>query len=276
MRIDAHIHLWRRADGDDIWLPRKIGGLNRDFTYADWCALADEAGIDRVVVVQAAHDKSESRRLFDLARTSPRIAGIVAWTDLADPALGDWIAECRAAPKFVGFRPLPRTTFGADWLGDPAVKRGLALLEAQKIAVDILVTWRHLRAAAELLKPFAGLNVVLNHCGRPDTMTGQMEPWSTDLGHVAALPNVAVKCSGLIERAGIEWTPTSLKPYVARVIDAFGPSRTMFATNWPVMEIGGKYGAWPSAFASIGAEIGCAPGDIEAMFGATARRVYGI
>ena len=62
----------------------------------------------------------------------------------------------------------------------------------------------------------------------------------------------------------------------ARVIEAFGPARTMFATNWPVMEIGGKYGAWPSAFAAICAEIGCVPGDIETMFGATARRVYGI
>lgn len=276
MRIDAHIHLWRRADGDDIWLPRKIGGLNRDFTYADWCALADEAGIDKVVVVQAAHDKIESRRLFDLARASARIAGVVAWADLADPALGDWIAECRAHPAFVGFRPLPPTTFGADWLGDPATARGLALLEKQGVTVDILVTWRHLRTAAALLKPFPGLKIVLNHCGRPDTMTGQLEPWSADLGAIAALPNVAVKCSGLIERAGIEWSPAALKPYVARVIEAFGPSRTMFATNWPVMEIGGKYGAWVSAFASIGAEIGLTPAEIDAMFGVTARRLYAI
>jgi predicted TIM-barrel fold metal-dependent hydrolase len=35
MAIDAHIHLWNRVDGDDIWLPGKIGGLARDFTEAD-------------------------------------------------------------------------------------------------------------------------------------------------------------------------------------------------------------------------------------------------
>ncbi len=46
MAIDAHIHLWRRADGDGIWLPGKIGGLARDFTETDWQAHADACGID--------------------------------------------------------------------------------------------------------------------------------------------------------------------------------------------------------------------------------------
>ncbi len=250
--------------------------MDRDFTYADWCALADESAIERVVVVQAAHGKDESRRLLRLASECPRIAGVVAWADLADAALPDWIDECQSHEKFAGFRPLPVSTFGADWLADPIALRGLGLLSERRVVFDLLVTWRHLGAAARVAANHPLLSIVLNHCGRPDTMTGNLEPWASDLREVARLPNVVVKCSGLVERAGIEWSVSALRPYVETVVSAFGPSRVMFATNWPVLEISGNYAGWTEAFRSICNELRLAPADVERMFEGTARRVYSL
>jgi L-fuconolactonase len=276
MTVDAHIHLWVRADGDDIWLPRKIGAMARDFTYDDWVSHADACGVDSAIVVQAAHETRESLRWLAAAPSRPRIAGVVAWADLRAPDLAADIETFRRFEKFVGIRPLPPSTFGADWLRDPAALAGLATLERLGVVVDLLVTWRNLPAAADVLPRFPALNVVLDHCGRPDTMTGELLPWSKDLRSIGKLPNVSVKCSGLVERAGIEWTPEALRPYVAEVVGAFGPERTMFATNWPVLEIGGTYEGWVGAARRIFADLGLSEADRRRIFDGTARRVYRI
>ncbi len=276
MAIDAHIHLWRRADGDDIWLPGKIGGLARDFTEADWRAHADASGIDGVVLVQAAHETAESLRWLAAAEKLPRMLGVVAWADLHSPKLRDDIVRYKTFGKFVGIRPLPHGTFGGDWLTDPRTRTGLATLRDENVVTDILVKWPSLRAATALVADFPDLRVVLDHCGRPDTMTGQIEPWASDLRAFARTTKAVVKCSGLIERAGIEWSKAALRPYVETVIDAFGPARVMFATNWPVLEIGGTYEGWVRTFREICDDMGLSAADRLEMFEGTARRAYGL
>ena len=88
--LDAHIHLWRRADGDPVWVATKIGGLARDFTVDDWRAHADACGVRGAILVQAAHSITETERWLARAAAEPRIAGVVGWADLhADSLAGD-------------------------------------------------------------------------------------------------------------------------------------------------------------------------------------------
>lgn len=274
MAIDAHIHLWRRADGDGIWLPGKIGGLARDFTETDWQANADSCGIDGVILVQAAHEIRESLRWLSDAERLPRLLGVIAWADLHSPDLRADITRYKSFRKFVGIRPLPPGTFGGDWLADPRTRTGLATLQDENVVTDILVKWPSLRAATALLSEFPDLPIVLDHCGRPDTMTGLLEPWASDLRAFARSTKATVKCSGLIERAGIEWTKAALRPYVETVIDAFGPERVMFATNWPVLEISGTYQGWVRTFSEICDDLGISAAARAQMFEGTARRAY--
>jgi L-fuconolactonase len=274
MAIDAHIHLWRRADGHDIWLPGKIGGLARDFTEADWASHADACGVTGAIVVQAAHECAESIAWLEAAEHQPRLLGVVAWADLHAADLRAQIGRYRGFRKFLGIRPLPPGTFGGDWLADPRSRAGLATLRDEGVVTDILVKWPSLKAATALVAGCPGLRAVLNHCGRPDTMTGQLEPWASDLRAFARATDAAVKCSGLVERAGIEWTKDDLKPYVATVIEAFGPARVMFATNWPVLEVNGTYEGWAATFGAICDDLGIGAADRQMMLEGTARRVY--
>ena len=274
--LDSHIHLWRRADGDPVWVATKIGGLARDFTVDDWRGHADASGVRGAILVQAAHSIAETERWLARAQAEPRLAGVVGWADLHADSLADDVARLKAHPKLVGIRPLPPGTFGADWLGDARTRRGLATLSAAGITVDVLVKWTALTSARDLLAGLPDLKVVLNHCGRPDTMTGLLEPWAGDLRAFALATTATVKLSGLIERAGIEWTPETLRPYVETVIDAFGPSRVMFATNWPVLEIGGTYEGWVGALRAILADIGLSQAEQAEILAGTACRAYGI
>jgi L-fuconolactonase len=201
---------------------------------------------------------------------------VVGWADLHAETLAADVARLKAHPKLVGIRPLPAGTFGADWLGDPRTRRGLAILAAAGVTTDVLVKWPGLARARDLLAGLPDLRVVLNHCGRPDTMTGLLEPWAGDLRAFARATTATVKLSGLIERAGIEWTRETLRPYVETVIDAFGPSRVMFATNWPVLEIGGTYEGWVEALRSILDDMGLSATDRGEILAGTACRAYGV
>ena len=274
--LDSHIHLWRRADGDDVWVASKIGGLARDFSVDDWRAHADASGVAGAILVQAAHSIAETERAIALAAANPRIVGVVGWADLHGESLAADVARLANHPQLVGIRPLPPGTFGADWMADPRTERGLATLGAAGIAVDVLVKWPGLTRARQLLERLPQVRVVLNHCGRPDTMTGLLEPWASDLKAFARATSATIKLSGLIERAGIEWTKESLRPYVETVIDAFGPSRVMFASNWPVLEIGGTYEGWVGALRAILDDIGLAEADRVAILAGTACRAYGV
>ena len=37
------------------------------------------------------------------------------------------------------------------------------------------------------------------------------------------------------------WKPADLRPYVETALEAFGPDRCMFGSDWPVCELAGSY-----------------------------------
>ncbi len=272
--LDAHIHLWRRDDGEDFWMRDKIPALDRDFTESDLRAARERCGFGGAIVVQAMHNVGESRRLLEAARTSDQIAGVVAWCDLADERLEDVLAGYLADPNFVGVRPLPPDTFGGDWIGDPRSRRAFRTFASLDVSVDVLVRVEQLSNLRAFLRDFPGLRVVLNHGGRPAVMSAQLEPWASEIAALARETSAVVKCSGLVERAGVEWSQTSLRPYVETLLGTFGPRRTMFATNWPVSTISARYDLWVAALEGILRDLGLSDDDRRAIMAGTATRHY--
>ena len=53
-------------------------------------------------------------------------------------------------------------------------------------------------------------------------------------GRLAAYPNVVCKLSGLATIAAPGWRPAELLPYLRYALNAFGPARCMFGSDWPV------------------------------------------
>ena len=152
--LDAHIHLWRRDDGESFWMREKIPALDRDFTEDDLRANRARCGVGGAIVVQALHNLGESERLLAAAENSDQLPGVIAWCDLFDPALDDVLAAYRAHPRFVGVRPLPPDTFGGDWLADPRSLDAFRRFEASDVSVDVLVRVEDLARARAFLRGF--------------------------------------------------------------------------------------------------------------------------
>ena len=276
MHLDSHIHLWELSDGERFWMREKIAALHRDFTEEDLRRLAAKCGVRGAIVVQAYHNTDETLRWLQRAEHNPQIAGVVGWVDLLGETIADDVAEYRKWPKFVGLRPLPGDTFGGDWLSEPKSKMAITRLQAMDISVDTLQRVENLPRARAFFAAFPDLRLVLNHGGRPAVMTGELHAWRAEMKAFAKETPAVVKCSGLVERAGVEWSKETVKPYVATLVEAFGSGRVMFGTNWPVMTISATYDLWVNTLVEILQELGLSTEEQDDVMWRTAARHYRI
>jgi L-fuconolactonase len=87
-------------------------------------------------------------------------------------------------------------------------------------------------------------------------------------------PHVCCKLSGLATEAPPGWTIENLRPYVSALIDIWGPSRLMWGSDWPVLNVAGDYAGWFENAQTL--TSGLPESDRKAIFGGTAARFYGI
>jgi L-fuconolactonase len=275
--VDAHYHLWDLGVRDQDWITgTALEPLRRDFLLGDYQPLAARNGVTASVVVQTVTVPGETPELLALAAASDLIAGVVGWADLTAPGLPDRIAELTALPgghKLVGLRHQVQNEPDPQWLTRADVLRGLAAVAEAGLAYDLVITAGQLGAAARAAAAVPGLLFVLDHLGKPPIASGSMQPWAEDLRRLAALPNTAAKLSGLVTEADrTGWQVGDLRPYAETAIDAFGPGRLMFGSDWPVCTLAASYGDVLHAARDLTAHL--LETEREAVFAGTATRLY--
>jgi L-fuconolactonase len=276
MIIDSHVHLWADAWGYEVWIRRKIAGIDRDFTPSDLRDASRVAGATGAIVVHATENPAETDFLLDLAASDPFLLGVVGWADVAAPDFARRLDAWQRHPKFRGLRVMPAFGAAPDWLAGPDVRRGFAELARRRLALDLLVSPAQLEGVPPLKEALPELRIMLNHCGRPLTATGELEPWAGRMRRIAAATDVCCKLSSLAERAGMDWRWETLAPYADVVLGAFGADRLAFGSNWPVVNVAASYAGWWAALDKILARHPLASAEREAIFGATATRFYGL
>nr|WP_245966872.1 amidohydrolase family protein [Sphaerisporangium album] len=122
-----------------------------------------------------------------------------------------------------------------------------------------------------------GLGFVLDHLAKAPIASGELEPWAGLVRELAAEPNVTAKLSGLItEAAPDRWDAETLRPYVGVALDAFGPERLMYGSDWPVCLLAGSLPAWTATALELLNDAGLSAAERDAVFQGTATRVYGL
>jgi len=275
--VDAHHHLWDLGVRDQDWITgAALAPLRRDFLFGDYQPLAGQNGVGASVVVQTVTVPGETPELLALAATSDLIAGVVGWADLTAPGLADRIAELSNGPggnKLVGLRHQVQSEPDPRWLTRADVLRGLAAVAGAGLVYDLVITAGQLPAAARAAAAVPGLLFVLDHLGKPAIASGSAQPWERDLRRLAALPNTACKLSGLVTEADwTRWQVADLRPYAEVALDAFGPGRMMFGSDWPVCTLAASYGEVLQTARDLTGHLSDA--EREAIFAGTATRVY--
>lgn len=276
--VDAHHHVWDLSVRDQDWITGDaLAPIRRDFALADLLPEARAAKVAATVVVQTVTVAEETPELLALAAADPElVAGVVGWTDLTRPDVADALAELCELPGrqyLVGIRHQVQGEPDPRWLLRPDVRRGLKAVADTGLAYDLVVLPQQLPACVEAARKHPELTFVLDHLGKPPIASGDMEPWAADVRALAALPNTVCKLSGLVTEADPKsWTVDDLRPYADTVLEAFGPDRLMFGSDWPVCTLAVSYGE----VADLAWELTDSLSDAEraAVFAGTATRVY--
>ncbi|MFF3750596.1 amidohydrolase family protein [Streptomyces sp. NPDC002018] len=297
MRIDAHHHLWDLDVRDQPWT-RDVPALRRTFTAEELRPALDRNAIDATVVVQTIAVPEETPELLALASSDPYVRAVVGWTSLTAPDVTDRLAELRELPggaALVGIRHGIQDEADPRWPERPEVRRGIEAVGAAGLVYDLLVRPDQLPAAVRTVRELPDVRFVLDHAGNPVVGPDGLEPWTALLTALADCPNVAVKLSGLVTRAGaapahpprpytdilhtdalhtdILHTDT-LRPYTDVLLATVGPGRLLYGSDWPVCLLAAGYDDVLATAQALTGDLGA--DEREAVFGGTAARWYGI
>src|SRR5262249_25515419 len=126
--------------------------------------------------------------------------------------------------------------------------RGIRLLGEINLSFDLCLRPNELADGATLAEKCPDTRFIVDHCGNADpkafTKAGDprlkdtkidhdADAWRGNMERLAAQRNVICKISGIIARVLTPWTADDLAPIVNYCLDAFGPTRVIFGSDWP-------------------------------------------
>lgn len=284
MTVDAHHHVWDLSVRDQDWIKGpELQVLRRNFTVTDLEPEARAAGVDRTVLVQTVTVPEETPEFLALAAGHDLIAGVVGWTDLTRPDVTDELARLRELPGGAFLKGIRHQVQGEpdpEWLLREDVRRGLAAVAAAGLVYDLVVLPHQLPACVRAAEALPQLTFVLDHLGKPPVASGAVEPWATHIRALSALPNTVCKVSGMLTEADRSlwgrdtWPLAPLRPYWDTVLNAFGPGRLMFGSDWPVCTAAGTYAQVTQLARDLARDL--TRDERAHLFDTTATRVYGL
>jgi predicted TIM-barrel fold metal-dependent hydrolase len=215
----------------------------------DWLqAFADERGMPNAIVAFAALDDPdvEAQLAAHAARRNVRgVRHIVNW---------------HANPR--------RTYVPRDITQDESWQRGFGLLAKYGLSFDLQAYPGQFPALAGLVERRPETSVIVNHAGMG--VDGEQD-WRAGMQALAALPNVAIKLSGM----GFVWRPpepAAIRDRVRAAIDLFGTDSAMFASDFPTDRLFAGFDATMTALAEAVADF--TESERRALFAGNANRIY--
>jgi predicted TIM-barrel fold metal-dependent hydrolase len=312
--VDPHHHLWPEGRGlryglDQLAVDTRSGHRVVATVFVECHAAYRDDGPEHLRPVgETEFVAASAARLAAEYPDAPPIAGIVAYADLSlPPDQLDEVLDAHTAAgdgRFVGIRdalsrPIERDALRIpgralpDRYLDAAFRRGVRELGRRGLTYD---TWHYHHQNVEMLELARAVpetTMILDHFGTPlgvGMYAGRRDEifpeWADGITALAACPNVVAKLGGLaMPDNGFGWheagrPPTSDEfvaaqaPYYHHTIEAFGPRRCMFESNFPVDRMSLSYPVLWNALEKIASRYD--PSERSAMFEGTARRVYGI
>jgi predicted TIM-barrel fold metal-dependent hydrolase len=302
--VDPHHHLWQWLGYMKPELLKDLGsGHNvRTTVFLETGAWYRQEGPEHLRPV------GETEFVASVAAQTkgpPQICqGIIGHADLT---LGEAVEEVLQAHiaagngHFRGIRSNAQHDAAVNWMPtqppphlllDKQFRAGFARLSANALVCDAMQFQTQLADVAELARAFPDTTIIVNHCGGPlgvgpyiNRRQEMFAHWKPAMMELAKCPNVHMKLGGLanpffsgLSFRGRAAAPSSqelaqaFRPYIETCIQAFGPDRCMFESNFPADKESCSYPVLWNAFKRLAA--GYSASEKQALFSGTAARVY--
>lgn len=274
MKIDSHQHFWQYNPSDYVWMSEEHNVIRRNFLPEDLRPLLDACGIDGTIAVQARQMLAENDFLLELSSQNPLIMGVVGWIPLCDPNVDNYLAHYALHHKIVGFRHVLHDEPDDDFMLRKDFNEGVTALSRYNFCYDVLIFEEHLPQTIQFVDQHPGLTMIIDHIAKPRIQEGDFDfRWEKNIRQLAEREHVNCKLSGMVtEVRGGKWDFALLKPYFEVVLEAFGPDRLMFGSDWPVCLLQSEYHQWLETVISFIGKL--SESEKSAIMGGNAARIY--
>jgi L-fuconolactonase len=189
--------------------------------------------------------------------------------DPRDPGIEGWIETLATAPGFKALRTIVLTQADAAVFGDGGSDRLLKAARAHSLPLFVTCPGRMLLLEV-CAKRFPDVQFVIDHCGAAfDAPRGKAT--IDDAITMARYPNVAYKWAHAQALLSTTTYPfPDLEPKLRRVVDAYGPERVMWASDYTMIR---RHASWGEALFSIRDCPSLSEHEKTWLLGRTARRV---
>lgn len=282
--IDTHQHLWDLKTLRPPWLKNpeaaKIATPHGMDAY-----LREAAGLGIVKTVYMEVDAAEADQAKEaefVVRTcksgkTPMKKGVISGRP-ATPAFAAFAKRYQDVPAIQGFRQILHPPDRPRGLClQPQFVKNIQLLGKMGKSYDICIRPGELMDGCKLADQCPGTRFVLDHCGNGDAGWNGKGPeydaWARGITEAAKRKNLVCKLSGVIKTCqGSAPKAEQLKPLARHVIEAFGPDRVIWASDWPVCEFTATLKEWVETARSLTADLPAA--DQRKIFHDNAAKFY--
>lgn len=282
--IDTHLHVWDQTrlkysafEGSPLFgHPYHVEDYRRD------CGAVE---VEAMVFLECYADFWEGGGQYieeiefveDEQRRDPRIKAIIPmapleWGRKVRPILEkmrDEHPDVRGIRRIMEFDEDPRgLTMSEGFI------EGTNLLAEFGWTFDINPNYTQMDFIREWVKLIHGVPMILDHCGKPGIKQGRIEQFREDMNDLARHPDMWVKLSDLPPYAGENWSEEQLRPYIEATLDAFGPDRTIYAGDYPILLQSTSIPEWVQVLDNAFADLGLSEAETRKIYRDNAIKFY--
>jgi len=288
--VDAHHHLWDLSKNYHPWLcdatpiPFRYGdytAIRKNYLLPDYLTDAQNYHVQGSVYVETEWDpldtQGEVHYVAEILRIQrlPTVAVMHVRLDDTDAAEKlqfhsqfNFVRSIRHKPK-AHAQPGNNAPGGME---DTQWRKGFEALGRLGLRFDLQTPWWHMHEAYALACAYPETSIIINHSGLPaDRSSAGLHHWKQTMQKVSGCPNVSIKISGI----GVPqspWTVAANGGIVETLIDLFGITRCMFASNFPVDKVCATFDEIYGGFEKIVA--GFTEQEQDMLFRSNANRIY--
>ena len=283
--IDTHLHIW---DQTQLRYSAFKGSalFDRPYHIEDYQRDCGALQIEAMVFLECYADFwegggqyiDEIRFVESEALRDPRIRGIVPmapleWGARVEPLLRQMQEQhptVKGIRRIVEFDADPRgLTLSDDFIA------GVNLLSKFGWHFEINVNHTQMDFVREFVLRVPEVPLILDHCGKPGIKEGALDQFRDDVAFLAKRPNLWIKLSDLPVEADLDhWTEADLRPYIAATLEAFGPERTIYAGDYPILHQATTMTQWVEVLDRAFADLGLSGDETRAIYRNNANAFY--
>ncbi|MCZ2722964.1 amidohydrolase family protein [Marinomonas sp. 15G1-11] len=252
---DAHIHLWDLEQNHYPWLSNEqltakespaLESIAQTYLIEHLQADACMVDIEAVVHIQASIDLNstirETQWLEELVqhKTDMPDMAIVGFANLSEKTVEKQLEQHADYPHVRGIRHMLNYIDGnpeycwanQEYLHNSNWLANYALLEKYGLRFDLMCFSHQIADVILLAKKYPNIQIVLEHSGMPTYEDAAMNAWERSMANLSKMENVTCKIGGLGTMIP-HWGKEESNHIFDVLLNAFGPQRLMFSSNFP-------------------------------------------